>query len=72
MIDVENLTKRYPAKTAVDGMSFKVEKGEIRFELRNHLNRGRAVGDLAQHQHPIGGTQRGDAFPDDVVVVGEY
>ena len=29
MITVENLTKRYAAKTAVDGMSFQVEKGEI-------------------------------------------
>ena len=29
MITVENLTKRYATKTAVDGMSFQVEKGEI-------------------------------------------
>ena len=29
MITVENLTKRYPAKTAIEGVSFKVEKGEI-------------------------------------------
>ncbi len=29
MITVENLTKRYPAKTAIDGMSFEVNKGEI-------------------------------------------
>ena len=29
MISVENITKRYPTKTAVEGMSFKVEKGEI-------------------------------------------
>lgn len=29
MITVENLTKRYPNKTAIEGMSFKVEKGEI-------------------------------------------
>ena len=29
MITVENLTKRYAAKTAIDGMSFQVEKGEI-------------------------------------------
>ncbi len=29
MITVENLTKRYAAKTAVEGMSFQVEKGEI-------------------------------------------
>ncbi|HLH32529.1 MAG TPA: ABC transporter ATP-binding protein [Terriglobia bacterium] len=29
MITVENLTKRYPAKTAIEGMSFQVEKGEI-------------------------------------------
>jgi ABC-2 type transport system ATP-binding protein len=29
LITVENLTKRYPAKTAIEGMSFKVEKGEI-------------------------------------------
>ena len=29
MINVENLTKRYPAKTAIEGMSFQVEKGEI-------------------------------------------
>jgi ABC-2 type transport system ATP-binding protein len=29
LITVENLTKRYAAKTAIDGMSFKVEKGEI-------------------------------------------
>jgi ABC-2 type transport system ATP-binding protein len=29
LITVENLTKRYAAKTAVEGMSFQVEKGEI-------------------------------------------
>jgi ABC-2 type transport system ATP-binding protein len=29
MIEVENLTKRYGRHTAVDGISFKVEKGEI-------------------------------------------
>ena len=29
MITVENLTKRYPAKTAIEGVSFQVEKGEI-------------------------------------------
>jgi ABC-2 type transport system ATP-binding protein len=29
MIEVENLTKRYGRKTAVDGVSFRVEKGEI-------------------------------------------
>lgn len=29
MIQVENLTKRYPAKTAIEGMSFEVQKGEI-------------------------------------------
>ncbi|HEX4998699.1 MAG TPA: ABC transporter ATP-binding protein [Terriglobia bacterium] len=29
MISVENVTKRYPAKTAVENLSFQVEKGEI-------------------------------------------
>ena len=29
MITVENLTKRYATKTAIEGMSFQVEKGEI-------------------------------------------
>jgi ABC-2 type transport system ATP-binding protein len=29
MISVENLTKRYAAKTAIEGMSFEVQKGEI-------------------------------------------
>ena len=29
MISVENLTKRYVTKTAIEGMSFNVEKGEI-------------------------------------------
>ncbi len=29
MITVENLTKRYAAKTAIEGMSFQVQKGEI-------------------------------------------
>ncbi len=29
MISVEKLTKRYPAKTAIEGMSFQVERGEI-------------------------------------------
>jgi ABC-2 type transport system ATP-binding protein len=29
MIEVQNLTKRYGRQTAVDGVSFKVEKGEI-------------------------------------------
>src|SRR5262245_2923799 len=29
MIEVENLTKRYGRATAVDGISFKVERGEI-------------------------------------------
>jgi ABC-2 type transport system ATP-binding protein len=29
LITVENLTKRYAAKTAIDGVAFKVEKGEI-------------------------------------------
>ena len=29
MIEVENLTKRYGRHTAVDGISFRVNKGEI-------------------------------------------
>ena len=29
MISVENLTKRYATKTAIEAMSFRVEKGEI-------------------------------------------
>src|SRR5262245_9222193 len=29
MIEVDSLTKRYGRKTAVDGVSFKVQKGEI-------------------------------------------
>ena len=29
MISVENLTKRYATKTAIEGMSFQVQKGEI-------------------------------------------
>ena len=29
MISVEKLTKRFPAKTAIEGMSFQVERGEI-------------------------------------------
>ena len=29
MIEVDSLTKRYGRATAVDGISFKVEKGEI-------------------------------------------
>jgi ABC-2 type transport system ATP-binding protein len=29
LITVENLTKRYAAKTAIEGMSFQVEKGEV-------------------------------------------
>jgi ABC-2 type transport system ATP-binding protein len=29
LITVENLTKRYPAKTAIESVSFQVEKGEI-------------------------------------------
>ena len=29
MISVENISKRYPTKTAIEGMSFQVEKGEI-------------------------------------------
>ncbi|HTG73039.1 MAG TPA: ABC transporter ATP-binding protein, partial [Terriglobia bacterium] len=29
MISVENLTKRYATKTAIESMSFRVEKGEI-------------------------------------------
>src|SRR6185295_6435520 len=29
LIKVENLTKRYAAKTAIEGMSFEVQKGEI-------------------------------------------
>jgi len=29
LISVEKLTKRYPAKTAIEGMSFQVERGEI-------------------------------------------
>src|SRR5499425_3905819 len=29
MITVENLSKRYATKTAIEGMSFQVEKGEI-------------------------------------------
>jgi ABC-2 type transport system ATP-binding protein len=29
LITVENLTKRYPAKTAIEGMSFEVQKGEV-------------------------------------------
>jgi ABC-2 type transport system ATP-binding protein len=29
VISVENLTKKYPSKTAIEGMSFQVERGEI-------------------------------------------
>src|SRR5438128_10065087 len=29
MIEVDNLTKRYARRTAVDGISFRVQKGEI-------------------------------------------
>src|SRR5271167_2099157 len=29
MITVENLTKRYATKTAIEGMSFNVQKGEV-------------------------------------------
>ena len=29
LISVENLTKRYVTKTAIEGMSFRVEQGEI-------------------------------------------
>jgi ABC-2 type transport system ATP-binding protein len=29
LISVENISKRYPTKTAIEGMSFNVEKGEI-------------------------------------------
>ncbi len=63
MISVENISKRYPNKTAVDGMSFNVEKGEILgFLGPNGAGKTTTMRIITGYMPPTGGTVRVDGF----------
>ncbi len=59
MIEVESLTKRYGSATAVDGVSFRVEKGEILgFLGPNGAGKTTTMRILTCYLPPTGGTAR--------------
>src|SRR6185295_10354447 len=59
MIEVENLTKRYGRHTAVDGISFRVHKGEILgFLGPNGAGKSTTMRILACYLPPTEGTAR--------------
>ena len=63
MISVENISKHYPNKTAVDGMSFNVEKGEILgFLGPNGAGKTTTMRIITGYMPPTGGTVRVDGF----------
>ena len=63
MISVENITKHFPAKTAIEGMSFTVEKGEILgFLGPNGAGKTTTMRIITGYMPPTGGTVRVDGF----------
>jgi len=63
LISVENISKHYPNKTAVDGMSFNVEKGEILgFLGPNGAGKTTTMRIITGYMPPTGGTVRVDGF----------
>jgi ABC-2 type transport system ATP-binding protein len=63
LISVENLTKRYAAKTAIDGVSFKVEKGEILgFLGPNGAGKTTTMRMITGYMPASGGTIKVDGF----------
>jgi ABC-2 type transport system ATP-binding protein len=63
LIKVENLTKRYAAKTAIEGMSFEVQKGEILgFLGPNGAGKTTTMRIITGFMPASGGTVRVDGF----------
>ena len=63
MISVENISKRYPTKTAIEGMSFNVEKGEILgFLGPNGAGKTTTMRIITGYMPASGGTVRIDGF----------
>lgn len=63
MIDVQNLTKTYVGKTAVDGLSFKVEPGEVvGFLGPNGAGKSTTMRILTGFLSPTSGTARVNGF----------
>lgn len=63
MISVENISKRYPTKTAIEGMSFTVEKGEILgFLGPNGAGKTTTMRIITGYMPATGGTVRVDGF----------
>lgn len=63
MISVENISKRYPTKTAIEGMSFTVEKGEILgFLGPNGAGKTTTMRIITGYMPATGGTVRIDGF----------
>ena len=63
MISVENLTKRYATKTAIDGVSFQVEKGEILgFLGPNGAGKTTTMRIITGYMPASGGTIKVDGF----------
>jgi ABC-2 type transport system ATP-binding protein len=63
LISVENISKRYPTKTAIEGMSFNVEKGEILgFLGPNGAGKTTTMRIITGYMPASGGTVRIDGF----------
>lgn len=63
MIEVENLTKTYVGRTAVDGLSFKVNAGEVvGFLGPNGAGKSSTMRILAGYMPPTSGTARVNGF----------
>jgi ABC-2 type transport system ATP-binding protein len=63
LIKVENLTKRYAAKTAIDGMSFEVNRGEILgFLGPNGAGKTTTMRIITGYMPASGGTVRVDGY----------
>ena len=63
MISVDNLTKRYAAKTAINGLSFEVQKGEILgFLGPNGAGKTSTMRIITGYMPATGGTVKVDGF----------
>src|SRR4051794_5772979 len=74
MIEVENLTKRYGDKLAVDGLSFVVEPGTVTgFLGPNGAGKSTTMRMIAGLDRPTGGTVRvnGKHYPDSATPMAE-